>query len=252
MARRKIRLTYITNESQRKASYKKRKKGLLKKLEELTILCSVEACTIMYSSLEPEPVVWPSAEGVQHTVTMFRSLPDIERTRRMTNQESFVHERIQKLNTTILRLKKENREKEMTTLMYKILAGEQIDRSLDVADLNDLGWVINLHLAEINKRIETLKGNNMDGASTSTSVVGADLAEAVAGTVNYRQVPENMMNNIVIPNPIFPMNNNIVEPPPSLVGWNYEGWAQHMNMMNRNNNNDQNDPTQPGTSGFNN
>ncbi|CAH9092092.1 unnamed protein product [Cuscuta europaea] len=248
MARRKIRLTYIANESQRKASYKKRKKGLLKKLEELTILCSVEACTIMYSSLEQEPMVWPSAEGVQHTVARFRSLPDVEQTRRSSSQESFIHERIQKLNTTILKLKKENREKEMTTLMYKILAREQIDRPLDVADLNDLGWVINLHLAEINKRIETLKMNNTNDVQASTPT-GPDVREAMttSSMVNYNQIPENMLNNVVISNPMLAMNNNIVEPPPDVAGLDYEGWTHYMNMMNRKANK-QNDPTQAGPS----
>ncbi|CAH9148770.1 unnamed protein product [Cuscuta epithymum] len=203
----------------------------------------------MYNSLEPEPVVWPSAEGVQQTVARFRSLPDVEQTRRSTSQENFVHERIQKLNTTIIKLKKENREKEMTMIMYKILAGEQIDRPLDVADLNDLGWVINLHLAEINNRIATLKMNNTSDVNASTSV-GADVPDAMAASrmVNYNQIPENVMDNVVISNPMLPVNSSIVEPLPSVVGRDCEGWTHYMNMMNRKTNN-QNDPNQAGPSG---
>ncbi|VFQ92195.1 unnamed protein product [Cuscuta campestris] len=120
----------------------------------------------MYSAFDKEPVVWPSVEGMQHTVARFRSLPNIEQTRRMLNQESFVHERIHKLSTNLIKLKKENREKLMITLMHRILDGEHIIEPLSIMDLNDLGWVINMHLAEINHRIEAIK--KVGGASSST------------------------------------------------------------------------------------
>ncbi|RAL48450.1 hypothetical protein DM860_005874 [Cuscuta australis] len=120
----------------------------------------------MYSAFDKEPVVWPSVEGMQHTVARFRSLPNIKQTRRMLNQESFVHERIHKLSTNVIKLKKENREKLMITLMHRILDGEHIIEPLSIMDLNDLGWVINMHLAEINHRIEAIK--KVGGASPST------------------------------------------------------------------------------------
>ncbi|KAK8329438.1 hypothetical protein V6Z11_A11G318900 [Gossypium hirsutum] len=48
MSRKTIKLAYITNDSTRKTTYKKRTKGLVKEVPELTALCGIEACTIIY------------------------------------------------------------------------------------------------------------------------------------------------------------------------------------------------------------
>ncbi|XP_021815730.1 agamous-like MADS-box protein AGL80 [Prunus avium] len=44
MTRKKVSLTYITNDSARKATFKKRKTGLMKKGNELSTLCDIQAC----------------------------------------------------------------------------------------------------------------------------------------------------------------------------------------------------------------
>ncbi|MBA0752451.1 hypothetical protein Gogos_001287 [Gossypium gossypioides] len=49
MSRKKIKLAYITNDSARKTTYKKRSKGLVKKVRELTTLCGIEGFTVMNS-----------------------------------------------------------------------------------------------------------------------------------------------------------------------------------------------------------
>ncbi|QCD77902.1 Transcription factor [Vigna unguiculata] len=68
MSRRKVQLTFIANNSDRKASYIKRKKSLLKKTEEISTLCGVEACTIVYGPYAPVPDVWTSKSGVQNVM----------------------------------------------------------------------------------------------------------------------------------------------------------------------------------------
>ncbi|KAL2458382.1 MADS-box transcription factor family protein [Abeliophyllum distichum] len=74
MTRGKIKLEYIANDAERKASFKKRKKGLLNKVHELCTLCGVQACAIIYSSYEPEPTVWPSELDAQHVISRFRGI----------------------------------------------------------------------------------------------------------------------------------------------------------------------------------
>ncbi|KAA3486335.1 agamous-like MADS-box protein AGL80 [Gossypium australe] len=49
MSRKKIKLAYITNDSARKTTYKKRSKGQVKKVRELTTLCGIEAFAIINS-----------------------------------------------------------------------------------------------------------------------------------------------------------------------------------------------------------
>ncbi|KAF5764506.1 putative transcription factor MADS-type1 family [Helianthus annuus] len=52
MTRKKVKLAFIMNDSARKATYKKRKKGLMKKVNELSTLCGIDACVIIYSPYE--------------------------------------------------------------------------------------------------------------------------------------------------------------------------------------------------------
>ncbi|KAL3849601.1 hypothetical protein ACJIZ3_011483 [Penstemon smallii] len=60
------------NNSERKISFKKRKKGLTKKVDqELSTLCGVDACAIIYSQYENQPVVWPSPEVTTSMLTRY-------------------------------------------------------------------------------------------------------------------------------------------------------------------------------------
>ncbi|KAI3899276.1 hypothetical protein MKW92_027708 [Papaver armeniacum] len=49
MGRRKIEMKYIEKKTNRQATYSKRKKGILKKANELAILCDAQVCLIMFS-----------------------------------------------------------------------------------------------------------------------------------------------------------------------------------------------------------
>ncbi|KAF9618226.1 hypothetical protein IFM89_000861 [Coptis chinensis] len=54
MARGKVKHEYIDDKSSREVSFKKRKRGLKKKMTELSTLCGVEACAIIYDNLGTE------------------------------------------------------------------------------------------------------------------------------------------------------------------------------------------------------
>ncbi|KAE8732673.1 Agamous-like MADS-box protein AGL90 [Hibiscus syriacus] len=96
MTRKKVKLAYINNDSARKATFKKRKKGLMKKVSELSTLCGIDACAIMYSPYESQPEVWPSPMGVQRVLSKFRKIPEMEQSKKMVNQETFLGQRITK------------------------------------------------------------------------------------------------------------------------------------------------------------
>ncbi|KAI3838711.1 hypothetical protein MKX03_035550 [Papaver bracteatum] len=49
MVSRKMEIKYIENTTRRKQTYSKRRKGILKKADELTILCNGQVCLIMFS-----------------------------------------------------------------------------------------------------------------------------------------------------------------------------------------------------------
>ncbi|KAK5841176.1 hypothetical protein PVK06_010085 [Gossypium arboreum] len=60
MRRKKVTLAWISNDSARRASLKKRRLGLMKKMSELTTLCGSKACLIIYSLDESELMAWSS------------------------------------------------------------------------------------------------------------------------------------------------------------------------------------------------
>ncbi|KAM4107911.1 hypothetical protein ACB094_03G003400 [Castanea mollissima] len=155
MTRKKVKLAYITNDSARKATFKKRKKGLLKKVSELSTLCGIKSCAIIYSPYDSQHEVWASEHGIQHVLGLFKNMPEMEQTKKMVNQESFLRQRIAKANEQLKKQQKDNREKEMTQVMFQSLTGKSL-HNLTMMDLNDLGWLIDQNLKNIYRRIGQL------------------------------------------------------------------------------------------------
>ncbi|WOG89733.1 hypothetical protein DCAR_0208971 [Daucus carota subsp. sativus] len=156
MTRKKVKLAFISNDATRKATYKKRKKGLMKKVEELTTLCGIDACAIIYSPYDEQPDVWPDIAGVERVVEKFKSMPEMQQSRKMLNQESFTRQRIAKTNEQLKKQLKENREKEMTEVMSQCLTGQLGLHNLMLPDLNDLGFLVDQKLQEINKKMNEM------------------------------------------------------------------------------------------------
>ncbi|XP_038877375.1 agamous-like MADS-box protein AGL80 [Benincasa hispida] len=161
MTRKKVKLAYIANASARKATYKKRKRGLMKKISELSTLCAIEACAIIFSPYESEPEVWPSPTGVQRVLSRFKKMPKIEQSKNMVNHEKFLRQKIAKANDQLKKMRKDNRKKEVMRLMFQSLTAEKELHDLNVLDLNDLVWLIDQSLEDIATRIDSLKKRSM-------------------------------------------------------------------------------------------
>ncbi|KAL5076916.1 hypothetical protein RYX36_015900 [Vicia faba] len=159
MTRKKVKLAYILNDSARKATFKKRKKGLMKKVSELSTLCGIDACAIIYSPYDLQPEVWPSSIGVQRVLSKFQRMPEMEQSKKMVNQESFLKQRIQKAKDQLIKQRKDNREKEMTQLMFQYLSSDKTMQNISMLDLNEMAWLIDQYLKDINRRVEKLSKN---------------------------------------------------------------------------------------------
>ncbi|MBA0825042.1 hypothetical protein Goarm_021662 [Gossypium armourianum] len=133
MIRKKVKLLYITNDSSRKANYKKRKKGLMRKMSELSTLCGIGPCAIMYSPYESQPEVWPSRIGFQQVLSKFKMIPEMEERKNLVNQESFLSQRTVKVVEQLKKDYKDKREKEMTQVMFNNIYGESSSSSSMVA-----------------------------------------------------------------------------------------------------------------------
>ncbi|XP_019100177.1 PREDICTED: agamous-like MADS-box protein AGL80 isoform X2 [Camelina sativa] len=184
MTRKKVKLAFITNDSSRKATFKKRKKGLMKKVNELSTLCGISACAIIYSPYDSNPEVWPSNSGVQRIVSEFRTLPEMDQQKKMVDQETFLRQRIAKASDHLRRQRKDNRELEMTEVMFQCLLGNMGMFHMNIMDLNDLGFLIEQYLKDINRRFEILQSSGMEigESSNAAGVVETPPMEIMAST----------------------------------------------------------------------
>ncbi|KAL4278714.1 hypothetical protein GQ457_03G035630 [Hibiscus cannabinus] len=130
MARKRVKITYIKNDVTRNAAYKKIKNDIVKKLSELTILCGVRACVVLY----------PSGSDSQ---------PE------MVNQENFLKQRITKVTEQLEQLREKNRKMELNQIMYQNL-GRDGPLNVKEEDLVELEELIDDNLKAIDKRIEAL------------------------------------------------------------------------------------------------
>ncbi|KVH95948.1 agamous-like MADS-box protein AGL80 [Cynara cardunculus var. scolymus] len=184
MPRSKVKLEYITDEYARKTSFMKRKTSVMKKLNELCTLCGVDACAIMYSEYDPEVEVWPSNVGAQFVLDQFMMMPEVEQSKKMVNQDSYIRKRISKAKEQLDKHMKENREKKIGIVISECLSGEASVVSLTLMDLKDMVFLIDHYVSEIDARLEFLKGGgpppppqlvqpqaNVGGSSTDNHMV---------------------------------------------------------------------------------
>ncbi|KAL1339553.1 agamous-like MADS-box protein AGL80 [Arachis stenosperma] len=150
MTRKKVKLAYIPDDSARKATFKKRKRGILKKVNELSILCGIEACAIISNPFESEEAeVWPDPERAKEVIEKYSNSSVIDESKNM-NQESFMLQRIAKAKELLKKKRKENREKEMLLSMYKYMKSDQeLPDNMTVADLKQLDNLIDQSMKDI-------------------------------------------------------------------------------------------------------
>uniref|UniRef100_A0A803KU18 MADS-box domain-containing protein n=1 Tax=Chenopodium quinoa TaxID=63459 RepID=A0A803KU18_CHEQI len=90
MTRKKVKLAFIENNTARKATLSKRTHGLVKKTQELSVLCDVDACVIIYAKDTQVPVVWPSSDPeVRRIIAKYQDNPDMYQLERRLDQQSF-------------------------------------------------------------------------------------------------------------------------------------------------------------------
>ncbi|KAH1083810.1 hypothetical protein J1N35_023571 [Gossypium stocksii] len=157
MSRKKTKLAYITNDSARKTTYKKRTKGLVKKVRELTTLCGIEAFAVINSpDFGFQAEVWPSLEDARGLLSEFKKLPLSKQNNKMVNQKSFLEQSIAKATQQLRKLSEENCQKELKEVMFESLSGKGILQSLNAMDLDEVGRLIKQNLTDIDNRVRVL------------------------------------------------------------------------------------------------
>ncbi|XP_004500456.1 agamous-like MADS-box protein AGL80 [Cicer arietinum] len=191
MVRKKVKLAYIVNHGSRRATFRKRKNGIFKKISELTTLCGIEACAIIYGENEQEAEVWPSPAGTRSVLNRFMSLPELERRRKMVDLERFLTKSIEKAQELLKKQWEENKKKEMSIVIDQfIYTGEyNIGNMVSLKDLNDFSAFIDLNLSEIDQKLNSMEpeiqGEGGNGAEPMIGIeqqanAGADVGPSMS------------------------------------------------------------------------
>ncbi|XP_019189701.1 PREDICTED: agamous-like MADS-box protein AGL82 [Ipomoea nil] len=156
MGRRKKELKLISNRKRRCVTYQKRKKGLEKKAYELSTLCDVKVCLIMYGPKEntenqtPEPNIWP--ENPEFVSSMIGSYQD--------QLESNKKIRTQDLSTFYERVKKRDERKNNVNAVKYPTWNERLNR-MSACELSNVISELDVKIKAAEERIDFLKGKRI-------------------------------------------------------------------------------------------
>ncbi|KAI9161750.1 hypothetical protein LWI28_020337 [Acer negundo] len=153
MARKKVTLARIVDDSARKASLKKRSSGLMKKVYELTILCGTNASVIIYNPDDKQLMTWPPRTEALKILTRFFSMAEMQQKKKMINQETYLDEKVSKMQEQLNKYERKHREIEIFNIMQYVDQGNDLDK-LNVNDLKSLVQFSEEKLKEIRKRVE--------------------------------------------------------------------------------------------------
>ncbi|KAM7278135.1 hypothetical protein ACFE04_005269 [Oxalis oulophora] len=176
MGRRKFRLAWIEDHNARKASLRKRREGLKKIVQELSILCGVDAGVIVFSPGEQQPIVWPEFQAIRDIFNRYMDIPDMYRDLNGRNTEVNLQKLLGKLYEMVIKLRSRNDTAALSLLSYQIEQGSREAASLEMNELNAmLAWAPE-KLAEINKFLEEAGGAEVEGLASNQAAGGADAA----------------------------------------------------------------------------
>ncbi|XP_020869435.1 agamous-like MADS-box protein AGL86 [Arabidopsis lyrata subsp. lyrata] len=205
----KLKLSFIADNNFRRATFRKRKGGIMKKLHDLTTLCDVKACAIIYSPYE-NPAVWPSTEGVQEVVSKFMEMSVTEQSKLMMNHETYLQDRITKEKKKLESLRLENRESQLTQFMFDCVKGKMSEYQYDARDLHDLSSHIDQYINQLNARIELFTENGESSSSFPPPLAVSDLPVVTDQAAVQPYIPTVFSDDIQYQN--LNLNQNQQEP----------------------------------------
>lgn len=192
-----MKLQWITNDTARRTTYKKRVKGLMKKAKELSVLCGVQVCTVVYSPYDPQPEVWPSPKESARVIGDFKCRPENDQTKKKLDQENYTRQRLVKANGQVEKQQKKNRKMEMENVMNQSLAGGNVLHELSIKQCSDLMWAIDDRLKEIGYQMEQFHDHHPAAAAPAHTLGGSGGgAAAAAGPVSENTALEAALKSL--------------------------------------------------------
>ncbi|WVY96948.1 hypothetical protein V8G54_029099 [Vigna mungo] len=137
MARKKLKLAFISDEMTRKSTYKRRKK----------------ICAIICNPFDSETEVWPNPEGANKVIERFKNASVLNKSRNV-NHESFMLQRIVKAQNELKMQRQDNYEKEITLSMFQFMLGQNLPNT--VQEIIEIHKIIDKNIKEIENNLDAL------------------------------------------------------------------------------------------------
>ncbi|GAB2272628.1 hypothetical protein Dimus_007450 [Dionaea muscipula] len=125
-------------------------------MDELTKLCGVDGCLVVYNPEDKDLFAWPNAEEAENLLAVYTSMPKMERAKKALNHEQYIEARDKKLRSQIAKHEKRNKEMKASLLMNQITHGEREIDELTQPELEVLSWFSGHKLEYIARRTQLL------------------------------------------------------------------------------------------------
>ncbi|KAK1272932.1 Agamous-like MADS-box protein AGL80 [Acorus gramineus] len=158
MARKKTKMAYITDDANRRRTFAKRKKGLLKKVSELSVLCGVPACALVTAPGDPNHDIWPSIVGADALISQLKDLPAPDQDKRSLDQEKYLARTVSRLRDQLRKVEKENQEAEAKAEVLRCLCGADDDARGARADVREVCALVEGTARAVAEQIQLVSG----------------------------------------------------------------------------------------------
>ncbi|KAK1318151.1 Agamous-like MADS-box protein AGL80 [Acorus calamus] len=159
MARKRLKISWIANDGARRVTLRKRKKGLTKRLSEITTLCNTLGSMVIYTPEKEEPVeVWQDKAKAQAMFHAYMQLPESERNLKTLDTEGLFYNRIAKYQDQLSRIERDNRAKQLDIFALRILQGEGV-HGMSAKDIEDLFSMVDTKAELLKATIDTMRNN---------------------------------------------------------------------------------------------
>ncbi|KAK4432702.1 MADS-box transcription factor PHERES 1 [Sesamum alatum] len=151
MTKSRIKHEQISNVTRRNVIFGRRANGLLKKANELSILCGVDIGIVIHiQGRENNAILWPSPEIFGQRLHKFLDFSNLERVKKMVLNEKYLEQMISKDRDYFLKSTKRTKVKESQELLSELQQGKHLNQ-LDLYQLNFLHSII----VEMLKNLQT-------------------------------------------------------------------------------------------------
>ncbi|XBI42445.1 hypothetical protein VPH35_126778 [Triticum aestivum] len=151
---RNMTLQYIPHDSTRHHRFKKRLKGLMKKADELAILCDAKTCVLVYNEGKVAPKVFPSQAEAVGILKQFKSMPELGQCKEVMNQQGFITKRINKVRDQVDKTRRECEDGEIRYLLHKTMDGDHSGLvGHTIEELTRVGYKVDMLLNSISERM---------------------------------------------------------------------------------------------------